>query len=166
MEGHEGLAGRIEGRADAAAWLPAPRTRQLEYGDAESARSTAALLARRWVPMVLVSLQQRPLRRAQLRATIATPISDKVLTATLRRLESDGLVVRTVTGQLPPAVIYGITRRGRSLLGLVERLALWTSEAHPAEPPPFTRPPAGERRPAPDASGQQIVAERPTGYPT
>lgn len=110
--------------------------RRLGQSDADAARGMAVLLSRRWVPAILVGLQARPLRRARLAARLGAPVSEKVLTETLKTLERHGLVIRTVHTGVPPVVVYRLTPAGRSLLDLVEQLAGWTLKQMPhAESP-------------------------------
>jgi DNA-binding HxlR family transcriptional regulator len=55
-------------------------------------------------------------------------ISQKMLTVTLRSLEADGLVNRTLFPEIPPRVEYELTELGRSLLPHIESLAVWATE--------------------------------------
>ena len=55
-------------------------------------------------------------------------ISQRMLTVTLKHLERDGLVIRTVFPQIPPKVEYELTDLGRSLLGQLIHLSEWASE--------------------------------------
>jgi DNA-binding HxlR family transcriptional regulator len=55
-----------------------------------------------------------------------------MLTLTLRRLERDGIVTRTVYPQIPPRVEYELTPLGSSSVGVVEALADWALEHYPA----------------------------------
>ena len=55
-------------------------------------------------------------------------ISQRMLTVTLKHLERDGLVTRTVYPQIPPKVEYQLTELGRSLLGQLVQLSEWASE--------------------------------------
>jgi DNA-binding HxlR family transcriptional regulator len=67
-----------------------------------------ATLSDKWVTLVLSALADGPLRYAQLSGTVAGA-TQKMLTQTLRKLERDGLVSRTVTPEIPPRVDYGLT---------------------------------------------------------
>ena len=92
----------------------------------ETCRLLTATLARvgdKWSMMTIVSLEDGSLRFNELRRRIG--ISQKVLTSTLRGLERDGYVVRTVTPTQPPRVDYDLTDMGREVLGPVRSLALW-----------------------------------------
>jgi DNA-binding HxlR family transcriptional regulator len=78
----------------------------------------------RWTVLVLLLLGERSHRFGELAKSIGG-ISQKMLTQTLRALERDGLVIRTVHAQVPPRVDYELTALGRSLLEVVEALDLW-----------------------------------------
>ncbi|UOQ75206.1 winged helix-turn-helix transcriptional regulator [Hymenobacter cellulosilyticus] len=71
------------------------------------------------------------LRFNELRKNIAG-ISQRMLTVTLRSLESDGLVARTVYAEVPPRVEYQLTDRGQGLLEAVLHLGQWAKEHAPA----------------------------------
>ena len=77
-----------------------------------------------WSVLVVVSLADGPLRYTEL-ANRVDGVSPKMLTQTLRGLERDGLLVRTVHAVVPPRVDYELTELGRSLLGVVEALSEW-----------------------------------------
>jgi DNA-binding HxlR family transcriptional regulator len=66
-------------------------------------------------------------RFSELKKTLGS-ISQKVLTSTLRGLERDGFVTRTVTPTSPPRTDYELTELGRDVLGRVTALALWALE--------------------------------------
>ena len=85
-------------------------------------------LTDKWVTLVLCSLGEEGLRYSELARHIAG-VSQKMLTQTLRNLERDGLVTRTVTPTVPVTVDYAITDLGRSLLGVVHQMKSW-AEAH------------------------------------
>jgi DNA-binding HxlR family transcriptional regulator len=81
-----------------------------------------------WSVLIVASLADGPLRYSELAARI-DGISPKMLTQTLRALERDGMISRTVYPVIPPRVDYELTDLGRSLLGLVNDLVVW-SEKH------------------------------------
>lgn len=85
----------------------------------------------KWSVLVVVLLGEGPQRFNQIRRTIAG-ISQRMLTATLRGLERDGMVERTVYPTNPPQVEYALTVLGRSLLEPVRVLAVW-AQGHRAE---------------------------------
>lgn len=85
----------------------------------------------KWSVFVVVLLGEGPRRFNELRRAIGG-ISQRMLTATLRGLERDGLVKRTVYPTNPPQVSYALTRLGRSLLEPVKVLAAW-AQGHRAE---------------------------------
>jgi len=82
----------------------------------------------KWVTLVLAALERRPLRYSQLARTIAG-VSQKMLTQTLRTLERDGLLTRTVTPTVPVTVTYELTELGRSLQAVIKGLKSW-AESH------------------------------------
>ncbi|MFI6789092.1 winged helix-turn-helix transcriptional regulator [Nonomuraea sp. NPDC050383] len=88
------------------------------------ARLAFDLIANTWSAVVVWALRHGPRRPGELRAAIGG-VSPKVLTETLRRLESNGLVVRHSYAEAPPRVEYELTGLGRSLLEPIERLGEW-----------------------------------------
>ena len=82
----------------------------------------------KWVTLVLAALEEGPQRYSQLARTIAG-VSQKMLTQTLRALERDGLLTRTVVATVPVTVTYELTGLGRSLQDLMTGLKRW-AEAH------------------------------------
>jgi DNA-binding HxlR family transcriptional regulator len=85
-------------------------------------------LSDKWVTLVMVALEGEPRRYSELARTIAG-VSQKMLTQTLRTLERDGLVTRTVTATVPVTVTYELTGLGRSLLRVIAGLKVW-AESH------------------------------------
>jgi DNA-binding HxlR family transcriptional regulator len=85
-------------------------------------------LSDKWVCLVLVALGPGPLRNGELRRRILG-VSQKMLTQTLRNLERDGLVERTVTASVPVRVDYELTPLGRSLMTVVDAVKVW-AQAH------------------------------------
>lgn len=91
-------------------------------------RAATDIFAHTWDPVVLAALRPGPRRRRELRATIGG-ISDKVLTDTLHRLLSSGLVDRHAHAEAPPRVEYSLTRLGQSLVeGPMTALGHWAIE--------------------------------------
>ena len=78
----------------------------------------------KWSVQVVMRLSEGPMRFNALRREI-DGISQRMLTRTLRGLERDGLVSRTVTPTVPPRVDYALTDLGRSLTGPVCALGDW-----------------------------------------
>ncbi|MFB9894985.1 winged helix-turn-helix transcriptional regulator [Planobispora takensis] len=81
----------------------------------------------KWAGMIIRCLEQGPRRFSELRAPLRG-ITAKVLTQSLRGLERNGLVVRTVHAGPPRRVEYGLTPLGRSLLEPMAALCAWTEE--------------------------------------
>ena len=81
-----------------------------------------------WSVLVVTMLADGPQRYTALAKRIEG-VSPKMLTQTLRGLERDGLITRTVHAEVPPRVDYALTPLGRSLLGLVSALETW-AETH------------------------------------
>lgn len=85
-------------------------------------------IADKWTVLVMSSLEQGTKRFSTLQREIGG-ISQKMLTQTLRGLERDGLVHRTIYPTVPPKVEYTLTPLGRTLVGLVDAVRVW-SEQH------------------------------------
>lgn len=90
-------------------------------------RRISAILSRvgdKWTVLVVRQLGEGPRRFSDLRRALGS-ISQKMLTATLRGLERDGFVTRTVYPSVPPKVEYALTDLGRDLLVPVAALGEW-----------------------------------------
>ena len=99
----------------------------LEVHDAPQCSAVNDILARvgdKWSVRVVMALEGGSRRFNQLRRDIPA-ISQRMLTRTLRLLERDGLVSRTVTPSVPPRVDYALTPLGKSLCDPVARLGNW-----------------------------------------
>jgi len=95
--------------------------------DTEDCRAVSEILQRigdKWSLLVVRRLGDGPMRFNELRHAIGG-ISQKMLTTTLRTLERDGFVTRTVFATIPPRVDYELTELGRELLVPVKGLAEW-----------------------------------------
>jgi DNA-binding HxlR family transcriptional regulator len=97
--------------------------------------------------LVVSALGEGPKRFNELRRALGS-ISQRMLTLTLRGLERDGLVTRTVFPTIPPRVDYALTRLGRSLLEPVSALEAWALKHRATIAEARLRFDAGETRPA------------------
>ena len=84
----------------------------------------------KWTGLIVQVLAEGPVRFTDLRSRVST-VSPKVLTQTLRTLERDGLITRTVHAQVPPRVDYALTDMGRSLLEPMAQLRHWAENHVP-----------------------------------
>lgn len=85
-------------------------------------------LSDKWLTLVIAALAAGPRRHGELAATIAGA-TQKMLTQTLRTLERDGLVTRTVEPAVPVKVVYALTPLGESLLPVQQAIKAW-AETH------------------------------------
>ncbi|EMY33929.1 HxlR family transcriptional regulator [Arthrobacter crystallopoietes BAB-32] len=81
----------------------------------------------KWTPLVFQVLKDGPQRFSAIRAAVQG-VTPKVLTQTLRTLERDGLVSRTIFAEVPPRVEYGLTPLGQTLLGPLDAVRAWAEE--------------------------------------
>ncbi len=96
----------------------------------EACRAVSEVLSRvgdKWTVLVVSTLGDGPKRFNELRRALGS-ISQRMLTLTLRGLERDGLVTRTVFPTVPPRVDYELTKLGRSLLEPVSGIGLWARQ--------------------------------------
>jgi DNA-binding HxlR family transcriptional regulator len=96
----------------------------------EDCRAVSEVLARvgdKWTILVVGELGPGPRRFNEVRKALGS-ISQRMLTLTLRGLERDGLVTRTVFPTIPPKVEYELTALGRSLLVPVSGIGLWARQ--------------------------------------
>lgn len=87
-------------------------------------RDVIAHIGDKWSVLVLTGLKPGSQRFSDLRRAIPD-VSQRMLTKTLRSLERDGYVSRTVTPSVPPRVDYALTELGTSLVSVLEPLAAW-----------------------------------------
>jgi DNA-binding HxlR family transcriptional regulator len=92
-----------------------------------AAREVLNRVGDKWSVFVVGVLGQGPRRFSELRRSIEG-ISQRMLTLTLRGLERDGLVTRTVYATIPPRVDYALTPLGQTLLVPVQALAAWADQ--------------------------------------
>src|SRR5215213_1861919 len=96
----------------------------------EDCRAVSDVLSRvgdKWTILVVSELGNGPKRFNEIRRALGS-ISQRMLTLTLRGLERDGLVTRTVFPTIPPRVDYELTRLGGSLLEPVSGIGLWARQ--------------------------------------
>lgn len=95
-------------------------------------RNVVARFGNKWSLLVIYMLNDTPtLRFSQLSRQIPD-VSSRVLSATLRTLEADGLVSRKVYPEVPPRVEYRLTDMGRSLVPFIMELTQWAQQNMPA----------------------------------
>ncbi len=97
------------------------------HGAQCAARDVLDRVGDKWSVYVIFLLGNGPRRFTELRRSIEG-ISQRMLTVTLRNLERDGLVSRTVYPVVPPRVDYALTRLGRTLLDTIGALVAWAEE--------------------------------------
>jgi DNA-binding HxlR family transcriptional regulator len=93
----------------------------------ENCRAVSDVLGRvgdKWSVLIITMLGDGPRRFNELKRMVSG-VSQRMLTLSLRGLERDGLIIRTVTPSTPPRVDYELTELGRSLLGTVSALSAW-----------------------------------------
>ncbi|WP_254702251.1 MULTISPECIES: helix-turn-helix domain-containing protein [unclassified Roseivivax] len=81
----------------------------------------------KWAALLILVMSERPKRFNDLRREVES-ISQRMLTQTLRGLERDGLVSRTVVPTTPPQVTYALTPLGETLIEPLYALCLWSAE--------------------------------------
>lgn len=103
------------------------RPREHAFADDCEFRRMLDRLGDKWSLLIIGALDARPLRRSRFsELKRAVPgISQRMLTATLRGLERDGLLTREVHAEVPPRVEYELTPLGRSLMQPVRGLVRW-----------------------------------------
>jgi DNA-binding HxlR family transcriptional regulator len=88
------------------------------------ARQALNLIASKWTVLIIYALAEGPSRFNQLQRTIGG-ITQKMLTQSLRQLEQDGILTRTVFSTLPPQVEYELTALGKTLIEPLNALCDW-----------------------------------------
>ena len=90
-------------------------------------RNVLSRIGDRWSLLVLLALREKAkaMRFSDLCKTIPD-VSQKMLTSTLRKLEADDLLSRTIYPEVPPRVEYKLTKRGKTLIPLLNQLVDWS----------------------------------------
>ena len=86
--------------------------------------TTVQLIGSKWKLLILRDLMARPWRFNELHRDLEG-ISQKVLTDSLRQLEADGIVTRTVYAEVPPRVEYSLSGLGESMRPILDAMQLW-----------------------------------------
>ena len=86
--------------------------------------TTVALIGSKWKLLIIRNLLQRPWRFNELKKNLEG-VSQKVLTDSLRSLEQDGIITRTVYPEVPPRVEYSLTELGQSLKPILDAMRNW-----------------------------------------
>lgn len=111
----------------------APGHTRVSDPQSQDCRAVSGILNRigdKWSVLIINRLGDGPRRFNEIKRMIGG-ISQRMLTLTLRNLERDGLVSRTVTPTVPPRVDYALTDLGRDLLIPIQGLAVWAIEHTP-----------------------------------
>jgi DNA-binding HxlR family transcriptional regulator len=109
-------------------------TVQLPDHNSTDCRAVSSVLARvgdKWSVLIIVLLGDGAKRFNEIKRMVGG-ISQRMLTLTLRGLERDGLITRTIFPTIPPRVDYALTDLGRSLWTAVEPLGIW-ARSHVAD---------------------------------
>ncbi|MDH7799547.1 MULTISPECIES: helix-turn-helix domain-containing protein [unclassified Beijerinckia] len=99
-------------------------------GNCQHVRETLTRIGDKWSVLVIMTLGAGPMRFNELRRAV-DGVSQRMLTLTLRGLERDGFVIRTVRPTVPPQVDYELTGLGISLQGPVRALGQWAFTHQP-----------------------------------
>jgi len=86
--------------------------------------TTVSLIGSKWKLLIIRNLLNRPWRFNELQKNLEG-ISQKVLTDSLRSMESDGIITRTVFPEVPPHVEYALSPLGESLRPIINSMAVW-----------------------------------------
>ena len=89
--------------------------------------TTVQLVGNKWKLLILRNLLVRPWRFNELQKSLEG-ISQKVLTESLRSMESDGIVIRTVYAEVPPRVEYSLSELGETLRPILDAMQAWGTE--------------------------------------
>ncbi len=89
--------------------------------------TTVQLIGNKWKLLIMRNLRVRPWRFNELQKSLEG-ISQKVLTDSLRSMESDGIVTRTAYPEVPPRVEYALSELGESMLPIINAMETWGIE--------------------------------------
>ena len=89
--------------------------------------TTVQLIGNKWKLLIIRNLLQRPWRFNELQKNLEG-ISQKVLTDSLRSMEADGIITRTVYPEVPPRVEYALSELGESMRPILDSMKAWGEE--------------------------------------
>lgn len=89
--------------------------------------TTVSLIGSKWKLLIIRNLLNRPWRFNELKKNLEG-ISQKVLTDSLRSMEGDGIITRTVFPEVPPHVEYALSPLGESLRPIINSMAVWGTD--------------------------------------
>jgi DNA-binding HxlR family transcriptional regulator len=92
--------------------------------ETEGSNNSPPIFIGRWTPRILFSLKEKPHRHGELRRHLGN-VSQRMLTRSLRNLESAGLIARRVTRSKTIAVEYSLTRLGRTIIAPLGGMCRW-----------------------------------------
>jgi DNA-binding HxlR family transcriptional regulator len=95
-----------------------------DSGDCRAVADVLARIGDKWTVYIVGLLSNGPMRFNEIRRAVSA-ISQRMLSLTLRGLERDGLVTRTVFPTIPPRVDYELTEVGRTLIGPLKQVGSW-----------------------------------------
>ena len=107
--------------------MPTQQQQSCAFDQTSGVRKALDLVADKWTALIIMALAQDTRRYGELHRKI-DGISQKMLTQTLRQLESSGLVHRKVYPVVPPMVEYCLTSLGETLVEPLKALCLWAGE--------------------------------------
>ena len=91
-------------------------------------RNVLSRVGDKWSMLVLFTLESNNNQRFKELQRNIPDISQKMLSTTLKMLEADGLILRVAFPEIPPRVEYSLTKKGESLLPLINNLISWASD--------------------------------------
>lgn len=89
--------------------------------------TTVQMIGSKWKLLIMRNLLQRPWRFNELKKNLEG-ISQKVLTDSLRSMEADGIITRTVYPEVPPRVEYALSDLGESMRPIMDAMEIWGTE--------------------------------------
>ena len=89
--------------------------------------TTVQLIGNKWKLLILRNLRMRPWRFNELQKSLKR-ISQKLLTESLRSMEADGIIVRTIYAEVPPRVEYSLSELGETMRPILDAMEKWGND--------------------------------------